>query len=272
MCGLDDESSFLTTSRASSPELLKKLHSLFVRSEILLPKQRVCLKDGHETQVVEIEPLGQYLCAEQNVYLSISEVLEHLLLPPCLCAGVGVEPGHRPFRKYRLELLLNLFRPGSKGYKPAVAQLLPRLTSTVPVQNLGVPQTGGVRHVMPRMWYVFGPGRRVAAMVADETTARFLQVEAHVAVRTAYYCPTFAALYRRRVGLPCTQNHCLTSGFKRILENFDELSGYGADHSALLPFGVCVDDDGFRIPVAVEPLVEKYLAEPPAGAVVEGFE
>ena len=105
------------------------------------------------------------------------------------------------------------------------------------------------------MRYVFGPSRRVAAMVADETTARFLQVEAHVAVRTAYYCPTFAALYRRRVGLPCTQNHCLTSGFKRILENFDELSGNGTYHSTLLSFRIRVNEHDVSISLSVEALV-----------------
>ena len=105
------------------------------------------------------------------------------------------------------------------------------------------------------MRYVFGPGRRVAAMVADETTARFLQVEAHIAVRAAYYCPAFAALHRRRVGLPRTQNHCLSSGFKRILENFDELSGYGAYHSMLLTFRIRVYEHDVSIPISVEALV-----------------
>jgi hypothetical protein len=112
--GLDDEHAFRSSSAAPSLELLEQLQRLFVCAEILQPKHCVGRYNGGQTQVAEVESLGQHLGTDEDVYFPVCKVLDDLgFLAPVL-GSVAVQTCNCRFREQAGSFFLDLLGAGTQ--------------------------------------------------------------------------------------------------------------------------------------------------------------
>ena len=234
------EKALLSTSSATPPELFQKLHGTLVRPEILLSHKRIRPDDRHHGQPVEIEPLGNNLSADKNIYLLPGELPDNLIFPPRSRCSITVQPGDSRRREQCSRLLLYF-----------LSSCADRLQCPATLPALGIkrsPPPAIMTHQHPLL-----------TMVAER----------HIAMRTSRNITTADTLDSRRIGPARPQQQNLAAIRKHLIYPLYELVGKTAFHAPFPAFSNRVNDFHIRIFRPEIPFRQPHICHFPGFAVIE---